>query len=350
MLEDYGWTPDVAEKFEELAREGAEAARVIEEYRGGFVLRTAAAEVAGESSGRLWNEAQEGGPLPAIGDWVAVRAPEGEGPFLIEAVLPRRSVLRRNAAGRETREQVIGANVDTAFLLSPADRALRGSAVERYLTMLWESGAVPVVLVTKTDLAEDLGGLLAEAAGAALGAEVLGLSAVTGEGLSALEPYLRPGETVCFVGPSGAGKSTLLNRLAGEAVQEVQEVRSGDAKGRHTTTHRQLFRLPSGVLAVDTPGMRELQLWDGAEEVEDVFADIEALAASCRFRDCAHEGEPGCAVEERADPRRLESWRKQKLELAKQERRRSAAKAKASKQRWKKVTEDYRERRKFEGR
>jgi ribosome biogenesis GTPase len=258
---------------------------------------------------------------PAVGDWVAVRPPASPTePGLIRAILPRRSKFSRKAAGSRTDEQVVAANVDTVFLMTGLDGDFNPRRIERYLAAGWESGAEPVLVLSKADLSEDLAERVQEVETIALGAPVFAVSSRTGQGMEALAPYLRPGRTVSVLGSSGVGKSTLINFLLGRDVQKTGGVRASDDRGRHTTTHRALFVTPSGALLLDTPGMRELQLWEADEGLGATFADIEDLAEGCRFNDCAHEGTPGCAVEAAVvegalAPGRLESYRKLQREL-----------------------------------
>lgn len=308
-LEDYGYSSERAQAFAPFSQQGFLPGRVIEEHRGFYTVLLERGESKAELAGRFRKEAPS---FPAVGDWVALRAAD---PMLIEAVLPRLSRIARNEAGRATGEQIIGANIDTAFLVMAADKEFNANAVERYLTMLWESGAQPVLLMTKADAAADIDAILAAAETAAVGVPVHAVSSATGAGIGALDAYLMPGQTICLLGASGAGKSTLLNRLAGTKVAATQAVREADGRGRHTTTTRQLHRLPSGALVVDTPGMRELQLWE-AGGLKDAFTDIEELAQNCKFGNCTHNGNAGCAVEGAVDQRRLDSWRKLKEELA----------------------------------
>jgi ribosome biogenesis GTPase len=300
-----GWDAQFAEAFEQYAAAGLEPGRVAAQHRGVSVVVTAEdEEVETRISGRLRHE----GEIPAVGDWVA----HGDG--VIHAVLPRRTAFLRRAAGLETVAQVVAANVDTAFLVSSLNADLNPRRLERYLALAWESGAAPVVVLTKSDLTAGAAEAVADIESVAIGVPVHAVSSVTGEGVEALEPYLREGQTVVLLGSSGVGKSTLVNTLLGEERQRVQEIRE-DGRGRHTTVHRELLRLPGGGLVLDTPGMRELQLWDAESGLAGAFADIEELAAQCRFTDCAHESEPGCAVRDAVEPERLESWRKLSREL-----------------------------------
>jgi ribosome biogenesis GTPase len=238
----------------------------------------------------------------------------------IHAVLPRRTAFARKVAGDETIAQVVAANVDTAIVVTALPDDVNPRRLERYLAMAWESGAMPVVVLTKVDLAEDPAASIATVRIVAPGVDVIALSSMTGDGVDLLERLLQPGRTAVLLGPSGAGKSTLVNRLLGAERLRTSSVRE-DGKGRHTTTHRELVRLRGGALLIDTPGMRELQLWDADAGLGAAFADIYALAARCRFRDCQHDTEPGCAVTRAVDAGRLpadrlESLRQLQRELA----------------------------------
>lgn len=238
---------------------------------------------------------------PVVGDWVVL-----DGAFITE-ILPRRTVFSRRAAGDENREQVLAANVDVAFVLAAAtDVNVR--RLERYMTIAWQSGATPVVVLTKTDLVE-------EPAHLEVAAPVIATSSVTGEGIDAIEAELKPDKTGVLLGPSGVGKSTLINRIVGATLMRTREIHAGSGEGRHMTSHRQLVHLPSGGMIIDTPGLREAQLWEGDDALAKVFEDIEALALQCRFSDCGHDAEPGCAVKAAVDPERLRSYHKLKREL-----------------------------------
>jgi ribosome biogenesis GTPase / thiamine phosphate phosphatase len=296
-LSPLGWNAFFADAFEPHADEGLIPARVAVQHRGSYILLTAEGELRAEPAGRLARAAEPGG-LPAVGDWVAALARE-EGRATIHAVLPRRTAFTRKVASGpsdRTEQQILAANVDTVFLVSALGRDLNLRRLERYLTMGWESGAEPVIVLTKLDLYPDEAlSARAEVEAIAFGVPVHALSGITGEGLEALESYLAPGRTIALLGSSGVGKSTLVNLLCGREILATRDLRA-DGRGRHTTTHRELVPLPGGALLLDTPGMRELQLWDAAEGLEGAFADIAALAAECRFNDCAHDREPGCAV------------------------------------------------------
>ncbi|MFQ5528376.1 MAG: ribosome small subunit-dependent GTPase A [Thermoanaerobaculia bacterium] len=346
-LIDYGWNDSWAERLSEADVEGGIAARVVAEHRELFRVHTGSEEIAARIAGRLRHVALSSAELPAVGDWVVIDSADERGDALIQNILPRRSVFSRKAAGKRTDEQIVAANVDTVWIVSPADADRNPARIERYLTMVWESGASPVVVLSKADLSPAPERTIAEVAERVIGAPSHAVSAISGAGLDELEQYLAPGSTIALLGPSGAGKSTLINRLAGQEVMRTAEVRDSDSKGRHTTTHRQLVLLPSGALLLDTPGLRELQLWSAEEGLEKSFADIEALAAGCRFSDCGHDSEPGCAVQAaiRAgtlDLARFESFRKLEKELAYLERKQDVRADLAERQRWKEITKDYR--------
>ena len=335
-LEALGWDADWASAFEQLEDDNLVPARVAAQHRGSYLLSSEDGELRARTAGRMFYEHEVGGVLPAVGDWVTVTRLEGE-QATITSVLSRRSAFVRKHAGFDSTEQVLAANVDTAFLLAGLDDDFSLRRLERYITTAWDSGAEPVVVLTKTDLSPDVAEAVLAVESVAIGVPVHPVSNVTGEGLEALDVHLRPGRTVVLLGSSGVGKSTLLNRLAGTELMRTAEL-AADGTGRHTTTHRELVRLPSGALVIDTPGLRELQFWEG--DLSAAFEDIEALAAECRFRDCAHTREPGCAVlgavdDGRLELERLRSWRKFQRELGSIEARSNKRLHAARKRRWK---------------
>ena len=289
-LEDLGWDAFFAEAFEPYAADNLIPARVSARHHGPCELFTELGPMGGLPAGKLADD-----ELPAVGDWVAVRPVEGERKAVIEAVLPRRTSFSRKEAWQRTVEQVVAANVDTVFVVTAFGFDLNPRRLERYMTAAWDSGSTPVIVVNKSDVADDPVAELAEIEPVAMGVPVHPVSAVTGEGLNALDQYLVPGRTIALLGSSGVGKSTLVNRFAGREVLATAETSEG-GRGRHTTSHRELVPLPSGAVLLDTPGMRELQLWAGEEVLDTTFSEISELAAECRFSDCAHDGEPGCAI------------------------------------------------------
>ena len=304
-----GWNSRWRDLFEPYAQDNLTPGRVVAEHRDAYRLETEAGERTGALGGRLRHHAERRLDLPAVGDFVSLRLPAGEGPALVDAVLPRQTVFVRRAAGDRPDDQVIAANIDFVFVMTALDHDMNLRRVERYLAAVWESGASPVVLLNKTDLCDEVDGKIAQIHRVALGVNVHAISALTADGLDAVQRYLKPGLTIGFVGSSGVGKSTLLNRLLGRDVQTTAAVRSHDSRGRHTTTHRELFVLPQGGLVIDTPGMREFHLSNADDGLGAVFVDIEALAADCRFADCAHRQEPGCAVRAAVDRRELDAVR-----------------------------------------
>jgi len=281
--------------------------------------------------------------LPAIGDWVAVRLRDESPRPLILAVLPRRTAFVRRAAGDRAVAQVLAANIDTVFLVVGLDADFNLRRLERTLVLAWESGAEPVVVLNKADLpSADLDVRRAEVAGIAPGVPVVVLAARRGEGLDALAPWLAAARTVALLGSSGVGKSTIVNRLLGREKQKTQEVRAADQRGRHTTTHRELVALPGGALLVDTPGLREIQLWSDGAGLDAAFEDVLSLGGACRFRDCAHRGEPGCALraavaDGRLDSARLESYLKLQAELRSTEVREDPLRRREERAKWRPI-------------
>ncbi len=278
------------------------------------------------------------GLRPAVGDWVALGSGGRRGPRQIEAILPRTSVFVRKVAGAAVREQVVAANLDVVFVVTDAGPDFNVRRLERYLAATWSSGATPVIVINKIDLATDLEATLDAVRKIALGVDVLSVSAIDGTGQDALESYLAPRKTVALLGSSGVGKSTLVNRLIGREKMATAAIRESDGRGRHTTSHRELLRLPSGALIIDTPGMRELGLWDADDGLAETFADIASIASECRFRDCTHGAEPGCAVRQAVeggdlDHARVESFKGLKKELDLQDDRRVVAERREAKRR-----------------
>jgi ribosome biogenesis GTPase / thiamine phosphate phosphatase len=316
-------------------------ARIVEEQRGAYRV---AGDFDGwaEVSGKFRHDARAVADFPAVGDWVCVTASTGSERAVITRRLDRRSTISRKAAGRAVEEQVLAANVDTIFLVTALADDLNPRRLERYLTVVRDAGAVPVVVLNKTDLSADPDAQAADVRGRLPFVDVLAISAKRGEGLDALTSYLSPAQTVALIGSSGVGKSTLVNRLLGHERLKTAEISEVDGKGRHTTTARHLVELPGGALLIDTPGMRELQPWVEESAISETFEEIAELARGCRFGDCAHETEPGCAVlaaVERGElsAERFDHFRHLGREIAFEERKRDHSAAAAEKRRWKKI-------------
>ncbi|HSD27560.1 MAG TPA: ribosome small subunit-dependent GTPase A [Vicinamibacteria bacterium] len=341
-LSDFGWTSSREEEFRVHEEAGLCPARVVATYTHLYRVVTPDGEKLASVSGRLRHTARGPQDFPATGDFVAAETRPGEDRATIHEVLPRASCFSRKAAGSRAEEQVVAANVDTVLLVAGLDGDFNPRRVERTLVLAWESGAFPVVVLTKADLCADVASRRRGIEAAAAGVPVIVTSAATGEGLSDLMPHLVPGRTVALLGSSGVGKSTLVNRLLGYERQRTLAVREGDDRGRHATTFRELIPLPTGALVIDTPGLREIQLWAGEESLGDAFGDLAELASACRFRDCRHEAEPGCAVraavEEGAlDAARLASYHKLGRELRYLETRADVGLQQAQKARWKSI-------------
>lgn len=325
-LASLGWDARWAAAFTAANTSGVRGAermlpgRVVAEHRERYSVAVNDGDTAAVLAGRARHVASAREDLPAVGDWVGVSRTAGDGTAVVRFVVPRRSAFVRKSAGVTTEAQVVAANVDIALIATALPGDLSTRRLERYLTLAWESGAIPIVLLTKSDLSDDLDVATAQAALAAPGADVIAISAVTGDGIDALAARLTPGSTAVLIGSSGVGKSTLVNRLIGGDRQRTAAV-TALGKGRHTTTHRELVRLENGALLIDTPGMRELQLWTADDGLDSTFTELEAYAANCRFRDCVHDEEPGCAVRAAVEAgelgaERLQHWQRLRRELA----------------------------------
>jgi ribosome biogenesis GTPase len=296
FVESLGADAAVLDAFQSYATPGLVLARVAISQRDRYRLLTEAGEVPAEASGSLWYRTEDRAQMPVVGDWVAARVVARD-QALVEAVLPRRTLFSRRAAGRREDEQPIAANIDLVFLVCGLDGDFNLRRLERYLTLTAESGAAAVVVLNKADVCDSLEERLAETATVAREAPIVPASTRTEGGLDGVRAFLTYGRTVALLGSSGVGKSTVVNCILGEERLRTNEVRESDSRGRHTTTHRELMPLPGGGALIDTPGMRELQLWAGQESVDRTFDEIAETAKGCRFRDCSHAGEEGCAVE-----------------------------------------------------
>ncbi|MBP7778467.1 MAG: ribosome small subunit-dependent GTPase A [Acidobacteria bacterium] len=305
----YGWDDGWAAAFGPFADQGLTPARVAIEYNHLLRLYTTAGDVRAQHSGKLLHEAAGRHAMAAVGDWVAIRTRAGERTATIEAILPRRTHFSRKAAGELTEQQVVAANIDVVFIVMGLDRDYNPRRLERYLVLAKDSGATPQVLLSKADLVDDVAPQIAECQAVAPGADIYAVSVRDKRGVAQVRAALLPGHTGALLGSSGAGKSTLINHLVGEELLAVGAVRASDSRGRHTTRHRQLVRLPWGGLLIDTPGMRELQLWAAPDIADASFEDIDEIAAGCHFTDCGHRSEPRCAVRAAVETGRLEASR-----------------------------------------
>ena len=342
-LTSFGWDEVFEANFNSYATNGYTAGRVALEHKHFFRVYTQYREVLAEIAGRLRHEAVNRRDLPAVGDWVVIRSRPEHDRVMIHAVLPRRTSFVRKIAGSRSEEQIVGANIDTVFLLTSLNQDFSLRRIERYLIVAWESGASPIIILSKSDLCDRVADRINEVQSVARGVPIHAISVVTGYGIQDVAQYFKRGQTVALLGSSGVGKSTLINHLAGVDLLKVQTVREHDDHGRHTTTHRELILLPAGGLVLDTPGMRELQLWDGDESLPSVFDDIEAIAGQCFFSDCRHQDEPRCAVREalvvgKIDTGRYESYEKLQKELKYLARRRDKLSEIVEKKKWKKLS------------
>lgn len=345
-LLQFGWNEHFAQHFQPFLAHAYLPGRVSFQNQHLYRIYTADGEVLAEAAGKLRYEAVSTEDMPAVGDWVALRLRPAEDKARIQAVLPRQSKFARKAAGAKTEAQIVGANVDTIFLVTSLNQDFNARRVERYLTTIWDCGARPVIVLSKADLCADEAEIEARIAALQIAATNVPLHVVSSKvprGLDELQPYCRVGQTIALIGMSGVGKSTLINHLLGFERQAVKEVRAHDDRGQHATRHRELILLPQGGLVLDTPGMRELQLWDVESGIETTFEDIEALAAQCFFSDCQHESEPRCAVQAALESgtlaaERLENYHKLQKELHHLALRQDDLARRQEQKKWKKLT------------
>jgi len=353
-LNTLGWHDFFASHFASFQEQGFVPGRIAQEHRNCYQVLFRDGELRAEVSGKFRHDSQTRADFPAVGDWVALAAKPGQERAIIHAVLPRRSVFSRKAilsggmpeTGGTTDQQVLAANVDTVMLITGLDDNYNVRRIERYVTIAWDSGAAPVIVLNKADLCDDVDARVREVADAAIGVPVHAVSAMENSGLEILQEYIKSGQTVAFLGSSGVGKSTIINHLLGTERQKVQDVRGGDSRGRHTTVHRELIVLPDGGIVIDTPGMREIQPWSNDEGIERTFADIIDLATHCRFNDCSHQNEPGCAIRQALedgtlDRKRFRNYLKLQKELAHLARRQNEHAARQEQRQWGKRIRNY---------
>jgi ribosome biogenesis GTPase len=322
LLTNLGWDTFFQKHFEKLSLPGSVPARVSSESKGSYQLFSQYGELTAKISGRMRYHGGADNPSPSVGDWVIIKPLVDEQKGIIQSVLPRKGKFSRKVAGEFTKEQVVAANVDAVFIVSGLDggRNFNLRRIERYLTLVWSGGATPVIVLNKVDLCPDVDVCIRKVEAIATGISIYPVSALERLGLDALRKYVTKGNTVAFLGSSGVGKSALINALLGVERQDTGEVREDDRMGRHTTTKRELILLPGGGMVIDTPGMREIQMWADEDDLRGTFYDIEMLSKECRFSDCGHNVESGCAVSAALDrgdldPARLESYRKLQKEL-----------------------------------
>ena len=346
-LNEYGWNNTHEVNWKQINSEKYVPGRITLEHKKMYRVATTEGEWLSVCSGTMQYEATERKDYPAVGDWVAVEKMPGEERGIIHTILPRTSLFSRQVAGFTIAEQIIAVNIDIVFLVMSMNNDFSARRLERYLVATYDSGATPVVVLTKKDVCDNPSFYIEEAQRIALGAEIFGVSNVTGEGIDELAALLKNNKTAALLGSSGVGKSSLMNAICGSEMMAVQDIRKDDDKGRHTTTHRELVKIPEGGILIDTPGMREFQLWDNNESLDSGFQDINDLANKCKFNDCRHSNEPGCAIQDALSTGdlaedRYSSYLKLQKELAFLERKMDRTAKVEERNKWKTITKSMR--------
>lgn len=346
-LKNIGFDAFVEKHLENCQLESLSVGRVCAEYKESYKIFSEFGQLNALISGKFRNNCAAREDFPAVGDWVLFDYLENENKAVIQEILPRKSKFSRKVAGQQTQEQIIASNIDFAFIVCALNYDFNLRRIERYLSLVWQSGATPVVVLTKADLCDDVGSRVSEVESIAFGVDVHAISNISTQGIEVLQKYFSNHKTAVLLGSSGVGKSSLINNLANDDIMKVNVLRSNIEKGRHTTTHKQMIILQSGGLIIDTPGIRELQLWDAEDGISQTFDDIEKIALSCKFSDCTHTNEPGCAVQNAIkkgylDPDRLENYLKVQKEQEYLTSRQTQSAAKVERDKWKAIHKQIR--------